>query len=359
MVSTMVFAKPHKISRKQIVSQMEKIADWQLKNIDNSIESRKNKRDYAYWNWVYGSLYVGLIELSEISRDRSYVDFLVGMSEKNNYELGSDTYHADEISVGWLYLSLFEKYKKEEFKKPTLERLDYILANKPTGDLNFRRKGNQQRWSWCDAIFMAPPVFAKASAVTKDNRYLDYMINEIKVTYDTLYSKEEKLFYRDTSFKPKREANGKKIFWSRGNGWVVAGLCRIIDQMPENHESRTFYVNLYKEMMEKIVSLQNDKGYWTASMLDPDSYPSPEMSATGFFTYALAWGINNRILPAEKYKVNVLKAWSSLCASVHKDGKLGWVQPIGAAPQSVTFDMTEIYGVGAFLLAGSQLYNLK
>lgn len=185
------------------------------------------------------------------------------------------------------------------------------------------------------------------------------MEEEFKVTYDTLYDKNEKLFFRDTRFKTRKEANGEKIFWGRGNGWVIGGLCLIIDNLPANHPTKPFYTGLFIEMMERIARLQDKSGFWHPSLLDPVSYPMPESSSSAFFTYGLAWGINNGFLPAKTYKPVAQKAWKALNSAIHPDGKLGWVQPIGADPKSVTADMTEVYGAGAFLLAGSEMYKLK
>ena len=49
-----------------------------------------------------------------------------------------------------------------------------------------------------------------------------------------LYDKEEHLFYRDHRYFAKREANGKKVFWGRGNGWVLGGLVEILQALPKD-----------------------------------------------------------------------------------------------------------------------------
>jgi len=107
-----------------------------------------------------------------------------------------------------------------------------------------------------------------------------------------------------------------------------------------------------------MASLQGEDGYWHASLLDPKSYPSPETSATGFIVYALAYGVNEGLLDKEQMIPVIKKGWEALVKAVEKDGKLGYVQPIGADPKKVTREMTEVYGVGAFLLAGNQMYKL-
>ncbi len=125
------------------------------------------------------------------------------------------------------------------------------------------------------------------------------------------------------------EANGKKIFWSRGNGWVVGGLVRLLKELPKAHPKRDFYLKQYRDMMNRVVELQQPDGLWRSSLLDPASYPGGEASGTGFYIYAMAWGINNKLLDKKKFLPSVKKAWIGLNTLVHADGKVGWTQPIG------------------------------
>jgi hypothetical protein len=53
-----------------------------------------------------------------------------------------------------------------------------------------------------------------------------------------------------------------------------------------------------------------------------------------------------------------LKAWNALTECVTEDGMLGYVQPVGAAPGDSFADKTEVYGIGAFLAAGSEVYKM-
>ena len=205
---------------------------------------------------------------------------------------------------------------------------------------------------------MGPTVWAKMANVTGERKYLDFMFREYKATTDYLYSKEDHLYYRDSRFFIKTEANGARVFWGRGNGWVFAGLARYYQGTSKDYEQKAYFVKIYKEMASKILSLQDEKGYWHASLLDPASYPNPEISATGFFVYGLAWGINHGYLDRKTYLPAVIKGWKAMAEAVWPDGKVGWIQPIGENPKNVTREMTEVYGVGAFLMAGTEMYKL-
>src|SRR5262249_13923388 len=169
----------------------------------------------------------------------------------------------------------------------TKERFEAILANPATNDLHFQIKGARNRWAWCDALFMGPPAWVRLYAATNDKRYLDFMDREFQATSDFLYDKSEHLYYRDSTYFEKREGNGKKVFWSRGNGWVFAGLARVLPVLPSDRPSRKFYEQQFREMAEKIVTLQRSDGLWHSSLLDPDSYPLKETSGSGFYTFGL------------------------------------------------------------------------
>jgi rhamnogalacturonyl hydrolase YesR len=261
-----------------------------------------------------------------------------------------------------MYVELYRKYKQPEMIAPMKAYFDRIMANPSTIDLKFVFTDTSwatERWSWCDALFMGPTVWAKMANVTGNPKYLDFMLKEYQATTDYLYSKKDQLYFRDSRYFDTPEANGQPMFWGRGNGWVFAGLPVIIRELPKDYAQKAYFENLYREMAAKILSLQDTSGYWHASLLDPASYPNPEMSATGFFMFGLAWGINNGYLDRKTYLPAVRKGWNAMQKAVMEDGKVGWIQPIGENPKNVTRDMTEVYGVGAFLLAGTEIYKLK
>jgi rhamnogalacturonyl hydrolase YesR len=245
--------------------------------------------------------------------------------------------------------------------EPMQAFLDTIMSDPATGDLKFEDTetySSTQRWSWCDALFMGPTVWAKIADVTGDKKYLDFMYQEYKATTDYLYDTSEDLYFRDSNYFTRKEANGAKVFWGRGNGWVFAGLPIILRELPEGYENKDYFVSIYKKMAAKLLSLQSPDGFWHASLLDPASYPNPEMSATAFYVYGMAWGVNNGYLDEATYIPAIEKGWKSMVSSVWPDGKVGFIQPIGADPKSVTREMTEVYGVGGFLMAGTEITRL-
>ncbi len=343
------------LTEKAVKNAMAAVADWQ---IDHFHLVKHHPLD-----WTNGALYSGMMAWAKISSDAKYIDWLYQMGRRFHWQPYFRMYHADDVVVSQMYLEMYEQKKEDKnsyrILGPTKARLDYVIDNPSKGTLllDYGDAQTLERWSWCDALFMAPPVYVKMANINGEERYLAFMDKEYKATYDFLYDQEEHLFYRDHRFFPEKklEANGKKVFWGRGNGWVMGGLVSILKDLPKDSPYRPFYEKLFVEMAEKVAACQDQTGFWHASMLDPESFPNPESSSSSFFCYALTYGINTGLLKEKKYKPIVTKAWEALVSAVHADGKLGWVQPIGEDPKKVTADMTEVYGVGAFLLAGTEL----
>jgi len=206
---------------------------------------------------------------------------------------------------------------------------------------------------------MAPPVWTKLTKITGDMKYLDYSDSETWITTDYLFDTDVNLFLRDSRFFERREENGKKIYWSRGNGWVFAGLTDIIDDLPEGYKSTQRYNDLYTDMAAALIERQFDNGYWPVSLDAGELYPVPESSGTAFFVAGLAWGVANGTLDAETYMPSIRKGWKALNDSVTEDGMMGWVQQVGYAPDKVAADETQFYGAGAFLMAGAAMLELS
>ncbi len=319
---------------------MRKVADWQL----------ERARPYFNNDWTFAALYDGFMAASATLGDPKYEQAMLDMGKKLQWQLAKRPEHADDVAVGQTYLELYLKHRDPQILPPLIDRFAYQMALKddPAKPL----------WWWCDALFMAPPTLARLYKVTGKREYLDFLDREWWITSKLLYDPEEHLYFRDSSYFEKREANGRKLFWSRGNGWVMGGIARVLDYMPKDYPTRSKYVEQFREMAAAAIKVQGEDGLWRSGLLDAQAYPLPEVSGSAFLTYALAWGVNQRILDRKTYEPVVKKAWAGLLARVYADGRLGCIQPVGAAPGQFKATSSYVYGVGAFLLAGSQVDRL-
>ncbi len=336
--------------KEQVLKIMDKVADWQLNNPSGK----------ELWEWEYGTFYAGLISHYKLHPQKKYLDAMIQMGEDLDWKLKPNPYIADNYAIAQTYIDLFEIVKDSIMIDKTRYMMDMEFYKHPSKP-DLRWVDNPYKlycWSWCDALFMAPPAFVKMSKITGDKNYIDEMDRLWRLTYNYLFDQDEHLYFRDDSYFKLRTINNKKVFWSRGNGWVMGGLVRVLEDMPKDYHNREYYENLLREIANKIVEIQSPKGYWYPSLLDKDEYDTKETSGTAFYCYAIAWGINNNILSIEKFLPTVKKAWNSLTNAVEPDGKLGYVQLVGVGPDRVKREDTELYGTGAFLLAGSEVYKL-
>jgi len=327
--------------KKDVAHALGKVADWQLKRVEGNYEQ----------DWTMAALYAGFMAVPQAVNGAKYQDAMLSMGKQFSWQLGNRPEHADDHAVGQTYLELYETKHDPAMVVPTRQSMDALLARSDDP--------KKPLWWWCDALFMAPPVLAKLSKDAGDRKYIDFMNREWWITSSLLYDSQLHLYSRDASFLDKKEANGKKLFWARGNGWVMAGLARVLEVMPDSYPDRARYVTQYREMAKAIAALQGSDGLWRPGLLDATAYPLPEVSGSAFNTYALAWGVRTGLLDRKEYLPVVQKAWAGLLTHIYADGRLGCIQPIGASPDKFTVTSSYVYGVGAFLLAGSEVYQLS
>ena len=274
---------------------LDKVATWQIKHYPEV-----KHHDLA---WTNGVLFRGMVEWAAYTEDTRYYDFLKQIGDKYEWKFLPRLYHADDLVVAQMYIRMYQKYKDPAMIQPTIARVDSIVSKPSKARLWLGAPRWSERWSWCDALFMAPPVYGLLNQLYPEKNYLDFMDREFKEATDSLYDEDAKLYYRDRRYIPRREKNGEKMFWGRGNGWVFAGLPLLLETLPKNHATYEYYLNIYKEMASAVVRCQDKICSWHASMLAPELYPAPENSASGFFTYGLAWGVNHGILKDKIYKM--------------------------------------------------------
>jgi len=335
-----------------VAAALKRSADWHLAK-PSGIDTR---------DWVIAPLYDGLLRVAITTGDAKYLAAVLRFGTQSGWMPDNRIYHADDFAVGhaWLDVYLMDKSRKERLA-PLRERTDYVLEHPITEALAFGQKPRTpgvaitDRWTWCDALYMSPPTLVRLYTATGDKKYLEFLDQEYRYTYDQLYDKQAHFFFRDASFIDKKTPAGQKTFWSRGNGWVYGGLCLLLEQLPQDHPTRGFYESLFMEMTGSVLAAQQPDGLWRPSLLDPEQVPIGETSGSGFFVFGLAWGVNHGLLDRATYWPAITRGWAGLLSRTKPDGFVGYVQAIGAAPGVPGPDTIQDYGTGAYLLAGSEV----
>ena len=315
--------------------------------------------------WHPAAYHTGNMEAYRLTGNPAYLDYTMRWAEHNRwqgakgndrskwkYDYGEDDDHV--LFGDWqicfqTYADLYEILPDDRRIARAREVMEYEMST-PQNDY----------WWWADGLYMVMPVMTKMYRITGDKRYLDKLYEYVTYADSIMLDNETGLYYRDGKYvyPAHKSVNGKKDFWARGDGWVLAGLAKVIKDLPADYEHRDFFVDKYRRLAEAVASCQQPEGYWTRSMLDPEHAPGAETSGTAFFTYGLLWGINNGYLDHDTYKPVIDRAWGYLKnKALQKNGKVGYVQPIGekAIPgQVVDADSQADFGVGAFLLAACE-----
>lgn len=311
--------------------------------------------------WTRGVYYEGLMALYRIDPQQRYYDYAVEWGEKHDWGLtgGDSIRHADYQTAGQTYIELYMIDQEPERIRSIKASVDNMVNSEKKDD-----------WDWIDAIQMAMPAFARLGVLYEDDVYFEKMYDLYSTTRNRigggLWNPVHGLWWRDADFVPPyKSPNDKDVYWSRGNGWVVAALARVLEIIPEDAPHREVYEQDFKAMMEALPPLQRADGFWNVSLHDPDHYGGKETTGTALFAYGMAWGVNNDLLDREEYEPHIAKAWNAMVSdAVHPDGFLGYVQGTGKEPkdgQPVTYTSKpdfEDYGLGCFLLAGTEIMKM-
>jgi rhamnogalacturonyl hydrolase YesR len=301
--------------------------------------------------------------LYRINGDSKLYDYAVDWGESHDWKptYGSPfTVDGDHQCCGQTYIELYQISGEQSWIEPIRENIDHMV-NSDRADA----------WSWVDAIQMSMPVFAKLGVVLEDTSYFRkmydlYSFSKYQHGENGLYNQEEHLWWRDGDFDPPfTSPNGKQVYWSRGNGWVIAALARVLEVIPEDEAHRDEYIQDLQDMAAALAPLQREDGFWNSNLGDPDHFGGKETSGTAFFVFGMAWGINHGLLDSATYMPHVVRGWEGMIQdALHDNGFLGWVQSTGKEPkdgQPLAYDKAanfEDYGLGAFLLAGSEVWKL-
>ncbi|MEI6646509.1 MAG: glycoside hydrolase family 88 protein [bacterium] len=334
---------------------MRRACAWQLRHLHQSREGSGSPDT----SWQRAAFYVGIMAAYKATGDKYYLELAQELARKNECKPGLNAgklHGADDLAISQVYLDLHRLTPESADLAPTREALDRSMAGTKHGQFD---------WSWVDALFMAPPAWARMAKISGERKYLDHMNDRWWETVDQLWNSDAGLVYRDRTYivRPSglqlRECNGEKIFWGRGNGWFTGALCRVLDVLPSDHPDRPQYEAILKKQMASLVKLQGDGGLWTTSLLNPDGYPMGDTSCSTFFCYGLAWAINHGLADKNTFLPPALKAWKAIASCVAEDGCLCYVQAEADSTRSPLYKkMNREYGTGALLLAGSEILQL-
>jgi unsaturated rhamnogalacturonyl hydrolase len=343
-------------SPSEIAAVMEKVNDWQTSHPYMKPEDR---------NWVRATWFTGIMAAGLATGDGRYIKQGFDWGEQHRWQVGTERAGANVLTCTQTYLQLHFVRKDRTLIEPTIRWLASDRPNTPGGAIPVSPGGARvwyfaalHRVRYSDSLFVAAPALAMLAQATGEPKYLEWMHAFFWDVHQELFDEKAGLFYRDKRFIGAGSLNGRKVLWSRGNGWPFASVPRILTYLPEDDPLRARYVALFRQMAASLAARQQADGLWRSNLDDEAEFPRPETSGSGFFCYGFAWGIRHGLLDSSAYLPVVKKAWAGLVRSTSSEGKVLWGERIGDRPARVEQEDSHEYVTGAFLLAASEMYSL-
>lgn len=323
-----------------------RVNDWQLAH-----PYQKPTRDA---DWIRGTWYTGVVAAYRATSDRRFLDQAMTWAKAKGFAVGYERAGANRLFPADTWCDLALITGDQSLVAKVVAELDTAKPNTPTGAPVWYLEGGRR---YADSLF-AIPVLAKLTAITGDRKYLVWMDAFYQDVAKEIWEPREQMFFRDARFLDQRTANGKRVVWSRGAGWVHSGLARLLEILPADDPLRDAYADRFKRLSATIAASQPEDGLWRPNLADPLQFPMPETSGTAFFCSGLAWGVRAGLLDRPTYEPVVRKAWAALAAQVSDEGKVRFGQTVGDRPAAVDREDSHEYVTGAFLLAGSAMIRL-
>ncbi|MCX7044011.1 MAG: glycoside hydrolase family 88 protein [Candidatus Sumerlaeota bacterium] len=305
-------------------------------------------------NWIRGTWYTGVMAAYKATGDQRYLDQALAWGKQHQWQVGNERQGANRLFCVETWTELYFIKKDRAMIELAIQSLDTASSNSPSGAKVWYAENGLR---YADSLYGAPALAMLAKA-TGDRKYLDWMNAFFWDVHAELFDPATGLFFRDKRFIHKPNVNGKKTLWSRGNGWVVGGIVRILEYLPSGDPMRARYEDLLKTMAASLAKRQGEDGLWRMNLDDPAEFPMPETSGTSFFVYAIAWGVNNGVLDRATYEPVARKGWAGLTSCISPEGQVLWGQKVGANPYAIEKSDTHEYVTGTFLLAGAEMLKL-
>ncbi len=354
-------------ARKKKVKQREPAANTLqlIKKVNDYWQTTRKPQVWAFWDQA--AYFTGNMEAYRLTGDPAYLDYSEKWCRHNRWMGATSTdkrkwrYQTYGEGMDFVLFGDWQICFQTYIDMYHLNPAEYKVARaKEVMSYECHSRDNKFWW-WADALYMVMPVMTKMYLLTGDRMYLDKLHENFLWSDSLMYDKEAQLYYRDAKYiYPKvKTADGGKSFWARGDGWVLAGLAKVLADMPRDYEHRAIFVQRFRELAEGVARCQQAGGYWSRSMLCEADAPGPETSGTAFFTYGLLWGVNHGYLDHDTYMPVINKAWTYLTqTALQPDGSIGYVQPIGEKPdptRTVDARSQAPFGTGAWLLAACEM----
>jgi len=310
--------------------------------------------------WLRVTWYTGVVAAWKATGDPSFLEQSLAYGRGLHWQVGEDPDGPNRLFPIQLWAELYLAKSDRAMIEPSIKWLATPGPLTPEGSKLWymdAQNADSPPIPYVDSLYGAPAL-AMLAKITGNVEYRHVMDAYFDAVTARLFDHESGLYYRDPNFIGRKTPNGRKILWSRGNGWAFAGIPRVLNYFPDQDPGRERYLAIFRRMAPELVKRQGADGLWRMNLDDQDQFPSPETSGSGFFCFGLAWGINHGVLSRKDYFPAVEKAWAGLVRNLSPEGRILSGQQEDGEPNPIVRDSTPEFVTGAFMLAGSEVYKL-
>src|SRR5215217_231487 len=348
------------------------------KGKDTSSSVRADSK-FNRWQYVNGVLTVGMLRLSNITKDPKYADY----SRKNfsfifdNLDYFKRIFDAGVNNVeyrpvfrigslddcGSMSAGLLDVYafdKRNDYLDYLNRVGDYIINKQVKfDDGTLARNSPRQMTLWADDLYMSVPYIARMGRLTADNKYFDFAIKQVENFNKYIYDPTTGLFFH--TFYNDNNTNGVAR-WGRCNGWVALAQTELINNLPANHPKRAELIKLLLRQVVGFSRYQDTSGMWHQVLDRPESYL--ESSVTAMYVYAVARAVNEGWIN-KRFITIAQNGWDALSKKITPDGQVPDICIGTSVEEDIRYyfnrpkETNDTHGLGAFLMAGAEMIRAK
>ncbi len=313
-------------------------------------------------DWKWAVYFLGLESVREATGRAEYADRILAWGKRNGWDPSvpdTPTSNPDNRAAIQVWLQADRAGLPVE-----LEAAADLMAEDATAPAS--------TYWWIDSLFMGLPLWpmwaersGDSGAGRRSAEFYDFLKEDAvtkwrpECTPGGLFDETENLWWRDCRYVGERDELGNKVFWSRGNGWVLAAMARMVEELPAPGPERAEYAAMLQRMAARLVTLQGEDGLWRSSLLSPSLFPEPETSGTALMLYAIASGVRGGVLDEAVYRPALERGWEGLASAIDDSGFVSHCQAVGEAPGPSSTTESTPFCVGAVALAAAEYHALK
>ncbi len=296
----------------------------------------------AVWNYEMGVVLTGIQKLWEATHEEKYLLYIKKIIDHFINEDGSirtynlEEYNFDNIPAGRQLLFLHQVYKEEKYIKAA-DLLRKQLAWQPRNKVGgFWHKLKYPYQMWLDGLYMAAPFYANHSAINKQTKDFDDIINQF--VWMEKYSRDSATGLLSHGWDESHlqqwadPKTGKSPeFWNRAMGWYFMGLVDVLDYIPRDHPRRGELLQIVNRLVTAILRFQDKPSgvWWQITNKANQEGNYLESSGTAMFVYGMAKSINKGYI-SQTYKPDVIKAYNGMIKEFVVKDSIGNVHYINA-----------------------------